>query len=167
MIQRADVLKKAAQLGFPSLTERSSPQELGAAIIQHWNEKILTSQSVQGVVNSDEGILLKTIRGNEYVYCEYALEPLDPTTFSWAWAVDRTSRKEGAGLQGSIAGKTDLVWYKNQKQLFRARTVLLEAVRINIERIRLVPDKYVETILAALQVQISNPLFDDNPGANT
>ncbi len=30
---------------------------------------------------------------------------------------------EGAGLQGSIAGKTELVWYKNQKQLFRSRTI--------------------------------------------
>jgi hypothetical protein len=49
VIQRADVVKKAAQLGFPGLTERSLPEELGAAIIQHWNEKIITSKLAQGV----------------------------------------------------------------------------------------------------------------------
>ena len=166
VIQRADVIKKAAKLGFSGLSERSSPQELGGAIIQHWNEKIITSKLAQNVINSYVCLLLKTIRGNEYVYFEYPLEPLDPTTFVWAWTIDRISGKDGAGLQGTIAGKTDLVWYKNQKQLFRARTIPLEATRINIERIRLAPDRYVETILAALQAQISNPLFDDNSEAN-
>ncbi|MGH1392501.1 MAG: hypothetical protein ACRAVC_00485 [Trichormus sp.] len=34
VIQRADIIKKATQLGFPGLTEKSSPDELGAAIIQ-------------------------------------------------------------------------------------------------------------------------------------
>jgi len=71
VIQRADVIKKAAQLGFPDLTEKSLPEQLGAAIIQHWNEKIATSQLAQGVINSYESILLKTLRGNEYIYCEY------------------------------------------------------------------------------------------------
>jgi len=41
VIQRADIIKKSVQLGFPGLTETSSPDELGAAIIQHWNEKWL------------------------------------------------------------------------------------------------------------------------------
>ncbi len=163
VIQRADVVKKATQLGFPGLTELSPPQELGSAIIQHWNEKIITSKLAQNIINSYESILLKTIRGNQYVYCEYSLEPLDPTTFSWAWTVDRISGKEGVGLQGAVAGRTDLVWYKNQKQLFRARTIPLEAARTNIERIRLAPDLYVETILMALQAQISNPIINDNP----
>lgn len=36
--------------------------------------------------------------------------------FSWAWTVDRITGKDGAGLQGSIEGKAELVWYKNQKQ---------------------------------------------------
>jgi hypothetical protein len=85
VIQRADIISKADQLGFPGLTELSPPQELGAAIIQHWNEKLITNQSLQGVKNSYESILLKTIKGNEYIYCEYPLYPLDPTTFNWAW----------------------------------------------------------------------------------
>lgn len=119
VIQRADIIKKATQLGFPGLNEQSSPSELGAALIQHWNEKVTSDQEAQGVVNSHEGILLKTIKGYEYIYCEFPLYLLDPNIFSWAWTINKSTGKAGAGLQGSIAGKTELIWYKNQKQLFR------------------------------------------------
>lgn len=153
VIQRADIISKAEQLGFPNLTELSPPEELGAAIIQHWNEKLITSQSSQGVENSYEGILLKTIKGNEYVYCEYPLYPLDAKNFTWAWTVNKKTGKSGAGLQGMIGDKIDLVWYKNQKHLFRGRTILPEAVNIRIERNRLTPENYFQTILTALQVQ--------------
>jgi hypothetical protein len=164
VIQRADIIKKAVQLGFPGLTEQSSPDELGAAIVQHWNEKIISSQAVQGVINSYEGILLKTIKGYEYIYCEFPLNPLDPNIFSWAWTVDRITGKSGAGLQGSIAGKTELVWYKNQKQLFRGRTILQEAVLIRIDRTRLTLDRYVQTVLSALQDQLNTQPYDSLPG---
>jgi hypothetical protein len=164
VIQRADVVKKAAQLGFPNLTEQSSPTELGAAIVQHWNEKIISSQASQNVTNSYEGILLKTIRGYEYIYCEFPLNPFDPNAFSWAWTVDRVTGRSGAGLQGSIAGKPELVWYKNQKQLFRARTIPPEAVHIKVERTRLTLDRYVQTILSALQDQLSSQSFDSELG---
>jgi hypothetical protein len=155
VIQRADIIKKSVQLGFPELTETSSPDELGAAIIQHWNEKIISSQAAQGVVHSYEGILLKTIRGFEYIYCEFPLSPLDPNAFTWAWTVDRTTGKLGAGLQGSISGQLELVWYKNQKQLFRARTIPPEAIHIRVERTRLTLDRYVQTVLSALHEQLN------------
>lgn len=58
VIQRADIIKKATQLGFPDLTEQSSPNELGAGIIQHWNEKIILSQAAQGVVKISTIVLL-------------------------------------------------------------------------------------------------------------
>ncbi|BAZ53504.1 hypothetical protein NIES4103_61820 [Nostoc sp. NIES-4103] len=161
VIQRADIIKKAAQLGFPGLTEQSSPNELGAAIIQHWNEKIILSQAAQGVINSYESILLKTIKGYEYVYCEFPLNPLDPNTFSWAWTVDKITGGSGVGLQGSVAGKIELIWYKNQKQLFRARTIPVQAVHIRVERTRLTLDRYVKTVLSALQDQI-NTQFPEN-----
>lgn len=155
VIQRADIIKKSVQLGFPGLTETSSPDELGAAIIQHWNEKIISSQAAQGVVHSYEGILLKTIRGFEYIYCEFPLSPLDPNAFTWAWTVDRTTGKLGAGLQGSISGQLELVWYKNQKQLFRARTIPPEAIHVRVERTRLTLDRYVQTVLSALHEQLN------------
>ncbi|MEH1847633.1 MAG: hypothetical protein V7L25_22295 [Nostoc sp.] len=161
VIQRADVIKKAVQLGFPGLSEQSLPNQLGAAIIQHWNEKIILSQAAQSVVNSYEGILLKIIKGYEYIYCEFPLNPLDPNMFSWAWTVDKITGGLGAGLQGSVAGKIELVWYKNQKQLFRARTIPTQAVRITVARTRLTLDRYVETVLCALQDQINTQFSED------
>lgn len=164
VIQRADVIKKAAQLGFPGLTEKSSPAELGAAIVQHWNDKIISSQAAQSITNSYEGILLKTIKGYEYIYCEFPLHPLDPNAFSWDWTVDRVTGRAGAGLQGYIAGKLELVWYKNQKQLFRARTISPEAVHIRVKRTRITLDRYVQTVLSALQDQVSQQSFDSELG---
>lgn len=104
-------------------------------------KKITSNQAEQGVVNSYEGILLKTIGGSEYIYCEFPLDPIDPNVFSWDWTIERSTGKSGAGLQGSIAGKKELVWYKNQKQLFRARTVPRDAVHIRVERKQLTLDR--------------------------
>ena len=84
--------------------------------------------------------------------------------FSWAWTVDRVTGRSGAGLQGSIAGKPELVWYKNQKQLFRARTILPEAVHIRVERTRLTLDRYVQTVFSALQDQLSTQPPDGELG---
>lgn len=151
VIQRADVVKKANGLGFPGLTEKSPESELGNAIIEHWNQKILLDQSRQGVTESKEGILLKNPQGNEYIYTEYSIEPLDPNQFSWSWTVDRKTGKRGAGLQGSVGGQTVLIWYKNQKQLFRVRTIPPEPIKIAIERKRLTLHEYVEAITAVIQ----------------
>lgn len=156
VIQRADIIKKAEQLGFPGLTENSPPNDLGSAIIQHWNDKIISSKVEQNVVDSYEGILLKTIQGFEYAYCEFPLNPLDSSSFSWAWTVNRKTGGQGAGLQGSIDGQVELIWYKNQKQLFRTRSIPSEAVFITVDRSRLTPNQYVETILLTLCNQLRN-----------
>jgi hypothetical protein len=42
-----------------------------------------------------------------------------------------------------------------QKQLFRSRIIPSEAVRIRLERNRLTLDRYVQTVLSALQAQLS------------
>ena len=167
VIQRADVIKKANELGFPGLAETSSPEKLGAAIIQHWNHKIEVDRLKQGVTTSYEGILLKTLPGNEYVYCEYPLYPLEPSIFSWSWTVNKNAENKGVGLQGSVEGKASLVWYKNQKQLFKARTIPPEAIYISIERSRLALSKYVETILRALQEPLNRTTSKDDSEADT
>lgn len=161
IIQRADVIKKANSLGFPGLTEKSQPADIGAAIIKHWNDKLETDRSIQGVTTSYEGVLFKTRKGVEYVYAEYPLNPLDPAAFSWNWTLDKKSGKDGAGLQGSRGGKTALVWYKNQKQLFKVQTIPSQAVRITIARERLTPKQYVKTILAALREKHNSVLPDE------
>ncbi|MCC5636870.1 hypothetical protein LC593_13575 [Nostoc sp. CHAB 5844] len=163
VIQRADVIKKAIELGFPDLDEISPPEKLGAALIQHWNQKVEKDSLKQKVEISYEGILLKNIQGTEYVYCEYSIECLDSSAFSWAWTVNQKTGKKGVGLQGSIDGKAQLIWYKNQKQLFRARTIPSEAVHVRVERTRLTLDRYVEIVVSALQSQINTQAFEHEP----
>lgn len=151
VIQRADVIKKATELGFPELSEDSLPEELGEAVVKHWNQKVEKDSLKQKVETSYEGILLKKIHGTEYIYCEYPLGQLDPAVFSWAWTINKKTGKTGVGLQGSINGQAQLIWYKNQKQLFRFRAIPETAVPIRIERVRLTPSYYVGTILSALK----------------
>ena len=151
VIQRADVIKKATELGFLGLNENSLPEELGQAIVRHWNQKVEKDSLKQKVETSYEGILLKKIHGTEYIYCEYPLGQLDPSFFSWAWTINKKTGKTGVGLQGSIDGQAQLIWYKNQKQLFRFRVIPETAVPIRIERVRLTPSYYVRAILSALR----------------
>lgn len=102
------------------------------------------SRVKQNVAHSREGILLKTIEGCRYTYCEFPLEPLDSDMFSWSWSPWKT------GLQGSIGSEIKLVWYKNQKQLFAYRRTPENAVRIEIERQRPTPSHYIQAILDVL-----------------
>jgi len=78
--------------------------------------------------------------------------------------VDRVTGISGAGLQGNVTGKRELVWYKNQKQLFRARTIPPEAVHIRVNRTPITLDRYVQTVLSALQYQLSRQSFDSELG---
>lgn len=146
VIQRADIIKKGSQLGFSDLTLSASAEDLGLAIIRHWNDKIIASKTAQLVRNSYESILLKTIRGNQYLYCEYPLEPYEPDEFFW--------QRTNSGLQGNILGNPELIWYSSQKQLFRARKIPEQAIQINIDRIRLTCGQYFQTIIKAIESQI-------------
>lgn len=38
--QRADIFKKKIELGFPKISLNSPTDEIGNAILQHWNQKI-------------------------------------------------------------------------------------------------------------------------------
>lgn len=160
VIQRADIIKKANELGFSSLSIDSPPTELGNALIKHWNEKIESSKRSQGVAYSYEGILLKNKQGNEYFYCEFPLEPYNPHDFSWQWTTNKNTGGTGAGLQGRIDNQLELVWYKNQKQLFRSRIISSKAVYFKVNRVRLTPDQYVETILSTLQTKLNTKTND-------
>ncbi|GAC1458414.1 MAG: hypothetical protein NVSMB70_02880 [Chamaesiphon sp.] len=163
IIQRADIIDKAEALGFSRLTLDSPVAELGAAIIKHWNENISTARSSQGVATSYEGILLKTRKGLSYVYAQYPLNPLNSSEFSWAWSITRTGQV-GKGLQGRVNNKLVLIWYKNQKQLFKVQTIPPNPVGITSDRNRLTPAEYVSHILSALQ-QKFGPISTEENGA--
>lgn len=155
VIQRADVVTKASTLGFPGLTVDSPPVTLGEAIIRHWNQKLIQDRHLQGVIDSYESILCKKKNAIEYVYVEFPLTPFDPVQFSWNWSIDRSTGEAGKGLQGKVDGKLTLVWYKNQKQLFKVQTIPAQPIRLTIERNRLTPDEYVKAILLTLQQKLN------------
>lgn len=156
VIQRADVVTKASTLGFPGLTVDSPPATLGEAIIEHWNQKLTQDCNLQGVTNSYEGILCKKKNAIDYVYAEYPLTPLDPAQFSWNWSINRSTGKAGKGLQGTVNDKLTLIWYKNQKQLFKVQTIPEQPIRITIERNRLTPNEYVNAILSTLEQKLNS-----------
>jgi hypothetical protein len=162
VIQRADVITKAQALGFPSLTVDSPPAILGEAVIRHWNDKLIQDRNLQGVTNSYEGILCKKKNAIEYVYIEYPLTPLDPTNFSWNWSVDRNTGLAGKGLHGKVNNKLALIWYRNQKQLFKVQTIPEQSIQITIERNRLTPEEYVKAILSTVQEKLSSEQADDD-----
>lgn len=151
VIQRADVITKAQALGFPGLTLDSPPAILGEAVIRHWNQKLTQDRNLQSVENSYEGILCKKRNAIQYVYIEYPLTPLNPTKFAWEWSVNRNTGLAGKGLQGKVNGKLALIWYRNQKQLFKVQTIPEQTIRLTIERNRLTPDQYVNAILSAME----------------
>lgn len=159
VIQRADIFKKAELLGFDRLTENSEESILGEALVKHWNQKLSFDKTEQNVIDSYEVILLKTIQGTEYVYIEYPLQLLDPNDFTWSWTTTKDG-KRGAGLQGKINDEVNLVWYKNQKQLFKRRIIPSNSVRIQISRTRLNFDEYIDSILNTLRNKSEN--FSNN-----
>ena len=152
VIQRADIFKKAELLGFDRLTENSEESILGEALIEHWNQKLSSDKTEQNVIDSYEVILLKTIQGTEYVYIEYPLKLLNPNDFTWSWTTTKEG-KRGAGLQGKINDEVNLVWYKNQKQLFKRRIIPSNSIRIQISRTRLDFDEYINSILNTLKTK--------------
>lgn len=116
VIQRADIFKKAADLGFPPLSVASSTSQLGAALLKHWDDvKVAEDMKFQGVVDPRVCILLKSKDRKKYAYYEDALERHDPKEIEWNW-----TDASKIGLQGSrrTDGFVKYRWYPNQKQFF-------------------------------------------------
>jgi hypothetical protein len=144
VIQRADIFKKSKILGFEiELSKESDPNNLGQAIITHWNNKVTADSTFQAINDRRLGILLKNKDRTEYVYMEQPLEILDNNDFDWRWT--DTSK---TGLQA--LRKTDqrvfLRWYANQKQLFQTLTIPLDPIKIEITPKRLPIKDFVERI---------------------
>lgn len=57
VIQRADVFKKAKELGFPPLDKNSDPNLIGAALLKHWHLKVESDANSQHV-NSKRILIL-------------------------------------------------------------------------------------------------------------
>jgi len=121
VIQRADVFKKASQLGFSHLSVDSDPEVIGAAVMEHWRRKVVDDQQAQGVTDPRLVVLLKQIKSSgdqislRWAVIEEELEIPEPEEILWTW-----TNEQKLGLQGKRKsdGFVKFRWYSNQKQLF-------------------------------------------------
>ena len=115
VIQRADVFKKKKGLGFPNLTMKSKPNEIGAALLKHWQDKVNEDAIKQGVSDKRVCILIKGKGNSQFAYFEEDLALYKRSELTWKWT-DKTK----TGLQAIRTSDKFCVyrWYPNQKQFF-------------------------------------------------
>lgn len=137
VIQRADIFKKAAVLGFKPLSLKSKPALLGQALMKHWlDHKIKADMASQGVIDPRICVLLKSVDRTKFTFVEQPLEQLSAADLKWKW-----TNEDKSGLQGWKDGILKYRWYHGQKQLFEcfkvpenAPVVTLEPKRLHIAR---------------------------------
>ena len=148
VVQRADVYKKARELGFPPLNSDSDPNLIGAALLKHWNNKIESDAIAQGVQSKRIMVLLKTVDKKHFAVLEEDIHQYTTDDISWQW-----TNSQHNGLQGirKSDGRCVYRWYPSQKQFFE-RFILPESSQlIHIEPKRLSKEEIVNIILPHLQ----------------
>ena len=166
VIGRADIIKKAQDLGFPSLSRNSPEADLGAALIRHFNRKYEKDTRDSGVSVPRRAILIASAPADknqgrrrprgarrqpsqaltpdpvcECAYWEEDYPPLDAASFQWQWAKD-----DKVGLHGFVNGRLALKWYPNQTQFFEVRTIPADAYRFSVPIRRLEPASFLEAV---------------------
>jgi len=134
VIQRAAVFKKAAQLGFPGLSINCDPNEIGAALLEHWKRKVEEDANSQGVKDKRIIVLLKTSDKTKFSIYEDCLHSYKLDEIKWQWT---NSLKNG--LQG-IRKEDNLCiyrWYPSQTQFFERFKLSEEAYNFTLEPKRL------------------------------
>jgi hypothetical protein len=130
VVQRADVIKKRTALGFPNLSVNSSAEQLGMAVLAHWNAKISQDMQRQGVQEARVVVLLKSNNHKHYAYLEQDLVRYAPEDLIWSW-----TDASQTGLQAKRISDGTMVfrWYPNQKQLFESFSLPPQAFRFSLE----------------------------------
>jgi len=148
VVQRADVFKKAHELGFGRLDLDSDPNDIGKALLKHWKLKVEGDAKAQGVVSKRVMILLKKNDRKHYAVFEEDIKILAPRAVQWTWTNDSRN-----GLQG--IRKSDGVcvyrWYPSQKQFFERFRLSSDTQKFTIEPVRLEKDQVVEILLPHLK----------------
>jgi hypothetical protein len=147
VIQRADVIKKRTLLGFPDLALENEPNELGKAVLSHWNGKIGGDMEAQGVTKPRVAILLKSRDHRRYALLEQDLRRFKADELIWSWT-DATHN----GLQARYQGMNSVAlrWYPNQKQLFEVFTLSAECYQFEIKPERVSPEELIRLLSKAL-----------------
>lgn len=148
VIQRADIFKKHAQLGFGPLSVDSPTEELGRALLKHWYDaKVLRDARTQGVSDMRICILLKSKDRRRYAFFEDDIQIYTPGEIEWVWTdADRV------GLRG-IEKSSDLCvfrWYPNQKQFFERFVLTADTYVFELRPQRLTMTEATECLLSKL-----------------
>ena len=148
VIQRADVYKKAADLGFEPLSSNSDPNMIGAALLKHWLLKVENDALAQGVTSRRIFILLKTEDKQHYAVFEEDMVQYSPEDLYLKW----TNEKKN-GLQGYRRSDNMCVyrWYPSQKQFFERFILPRGTQRIDITPVRLSKDQVIHALLPFLE----------------
>ncbi len=148
VIQRADIFKKARSLGFDHLDINSDPQALGAALLEHWRQKVEGDARDQNVQSKRIFVLLKSPDNRRFSLFEEDIRLYSANELTWRWT-DNTK----TGLQG-IRNEDQMCvyrWYSNQKQFFERfkLPIATQSIRLNPERLE--KDQVVDILLPLLQ----------------
>jgi hypothetical protein len=128
IIQRADIFKKAPALGFPGgLNAKSAPNDLGKAIVRHWNAKFHKDSKAQKVTDPRLCVLLKDRPRKSFTYVEFGYPALKENNYKWSW-----SKEDGLGLKGFKGEQVHFKWYHGQ-QLFEVFQVPKEAYKFQLD----------------------------------
>ncbi len=143
VIQRADILKKADDLGFVGLNINSDPNMIGAALLKHWQNKVDEDAKIQDVKDKRVCILLKNKTCTKFAYIEEEIASYNIDELRWEWADDKK-----VGLKG--IRKTDdfcvYKWYHNQTQLFERFKFHPDSQIYNIDLRRFSINEFIELI---------------------
>jgi hypothetical protein len=148
VIQRADVINKANELGFPGLTINSTPNLIGKALLKHWKLKVDGDAATQGVTNKRIMVLLKSKNRKKYAIIEDKLHIYESSEMSWEW----TNINNKKGLQGkrNIDGVCIYRWYPSQAQFFERFVIPVKTHQFLLEPKRLGIEKAVEILVEHL-----------------
>lgn len=130
VIQRANVINKREQLGFPNLSLEDDPQIIGDAVMEHWRQKIHADATIQGVENFRISILLKNKARCSFSVLDEKLDVPENSDIIWTWSNDNR-----LGVQGR-SKKENMIkykWYHGQTQLFERMRIPETARRFSVE----------------------------------
>ncbi len=147
VIQRADIFKKAKQLGYDVLTLSTHTDQLGEALLRHWYTKANKDADAQNIEEKRIAILIKTKQRMRFAYYEGPLAMLAPKELRWEWT-DATK----TGLQGKRKKDGFCVyrWYPNQKQFFERFVLPKSPYIFEVKPQRLPVKEMVELLLSHL-----------------
>lgn len=148
VIQRADVFKKAEELGFPALSKNSDPNLIGSALLKHWQLKIDTDAFTQHVISRRIMILLKSNDKQSFAILEEDIKQYLPHELTWEWT---NSNKNGLQAFRKSDGMCVYRWYPSQKQFFERFILPASSQKINIKPLRLTKAQVIDILLPYLE----------------